>query len=126
MPMMRSLAPIRVASLTGHIVTVLPEGSYVPDEIVGEAEYRGCVVIDEGGSKPKPEAKPEPETKPESPIPSDRAAAIVKATRELLRKGADADFRTDGVPRIGALREHMGDDTVTNRELAYALATVTV
>jgi hypothetical protein len=50
----------------------------------------------------------------------------VQATRELMRKNNEADFKHDGTPRVGALREHMGDDTITLRDVAYALASVTL
>jgi hypothetical protein len=122
MPVMRSLAPIRIASLTGHIVVIQPEGTLVPDALVEEAQYRGCVVIDTPVSPPTAE----PEVPRKVPIPRERSAAIVQATRELMRKNNEADFKHDGTPRVGALREHMGDDTITLRDVAYALATVSL
>lgn len=116
MPMMRSLTPTRIASVSGYIVVVKPEGSYVPDAIVDEAMYRGCVVMEA-------EATTEPVEPPAVEPPPDRQTRLIEVVRQLLLKGDPDDFTITGAPRTRSVnRELDGEFTATTGEVAKALA----
>ena len=128
MPQMKSLAPVRIASRTGHVVVVTPEGSFVPDVLVPEAFSRGCVLANDA---PAASAAAEPSApsalsaaveKPAEP-PSERLLQIREAVAKLIENNDPADFTATGIPRVAAVRRVV-DDSVTSEEIAEAMLLV--
>ena len=113
---MVSLFPIRVASPSGHVVMVRPEGSSVPDHMVVLAERAGCARA------PDPELM---DVSRRSPVPGEsdeaRMHRINKAVRQLLEENDPENFTPSGRPRIMAVRERLNDPTVGSPELTRAL-----
>lgn len=128
MPLMKSLAPVRLASRTGHTVVVTPEGSFVPAVLVPEALARGCVtVVEPDETKASVKASPEamqgemPLTGGEAREP--RLKQIRDAVTKLVDNNDPADFTATGIPRVAAVRR-VFDDSVTSEEIAEAMLLV--
>lgn len=129
MPLMKSLAPVRLASRAGHTVLVTAEGSFVPEVLVPEALSRGCVLTTVEPSADLGEADATPPTKPVEPDPpvaeprNQRLTQIREAVALLVATNDPADFTATGVPRVAAVRRVV-DDSVTAEEISEAMLLV--
>lgn len=96
----RTLRPVRIASLTGHVINLEPgKPKALPPELHAEAYAMGCVPVD----------SPENVDVPLVPQGEDRERAIVDAINELIVRGDADNFRkADGVPKVAAVEEIFG------------------
>ena len=95
----RTLRPVRIASLTGHIINLVPgEPKALPPEMHEEAYAAGCVPVD----------SPEHVTAPMIPQGEDRARAITDAIHVLITANDDTKFKKDGVPKVAAIEAIFG------------------
>lgn len=108
MPVMRSLAPVRVASTKGHVVLVTPEGSFVPQALEVEARRFGCVPTEEAPAEPVKETL------------SERQERIAEAVRAALAENKAEEFTQDGMPKVHAVSRRLGE-RVTAEELMTVL-----
>ena len=108
MPVMRSLAKVRVASTKGHVAVVTPEGTFVPPALEVEARRFGCVPIEEAPMAPEPEAS------------SEREERIADAVRAALAENKVGEFTQDGLPKVHAISKRVGE-RVTSEELMTVL-----
>ena len=106
MPEMRSLAPVRVASTAGYIVIVTPEGVHVPQELVPEAQARGCVIANDNSiAEPQePEEIPVYEFRPKS-----REDKIREIIDEMVEENDEKNFTKEGIPRVAAVSKRFGE-----------------
>lgn len=95
----RTLRPVRIASLTGHIINIVPgEPKALPPSMHEEAYAAGCVPVD----------SPEHVTAPLVPSGEDREAALVHAIHQLIAENDDAKFKNSGAPKVAAMEEVFG------------------
>lgn len=130
MPLMKSLAPVRLASRAGHTVVVTPEGAFVPPVLVPEALSRGCVPVEESkDSSATVAANPVVESvQAELPLAEgdpreSRLKQVRGAVTKLIENNDPADFTATGVPRVAAVRR-VFDESVTSEEIAEAMLLV--
>lgn len=95
----RTLRTVRIASLSGHVVTIEPgKPQALPPVLHAEAYAAGCV----------PEDSPE-HVVPLVPQGDERERAITDAIHELITRGDNDNFRkADGVPKVAAIEEIFG------------------
>lgn len=94
----RTLRPVRIASLTGHIINIVPgEPKALPPEMHEEAYAAGCVPVD----------SPE-HVAPLVPQGEDRERALTDAIHVLITGNDDTKFKKDGVPKVAAIEEVFG------------------
>jgi hypothetical protein len=140
--------PVRLASLSGHVILIGENPRDIPEEFLGDARAAGCLSEEEleglklrllGGTKVPPASIADPpQTSPTNlekdedsfPSPpgslesdSDRAEKIKAAVIELINAGNPNDFTGNGVPKVEALKEKLGFEvSAPERDSAYAAA----
>lgn len=95
----RTLRTVRIASLSGHVVTLEPgEPQALPPVLHAEAYAAGCVPVDSPDH-----------VAPLVPQGDERERAITDAIHELITRGDNTQFRkADGVPKVAAIEEIFG------------------
>lgn len=122
MPKFRSLAPVRISSITGHVVIIEPEGTNIPDVLVAEAVARGCVPCEGEELKLATPANVEPEVADDDGHELDEGAkqtAIDMAIIELIAANDETKFTGNGKPKVAAVRDIVEFD-ITADEIAEA------
>lgn len=112
MPRMVSLAPVRIASLTGHTVIVTPEGADVPEFLVEEASRYGCALENAvaptfGLSTARAVPKEDMEI---DVVGGGRQQLLEQALARIVERNNPAEFTAAGQPRVSAMRREMGGD----------------
>jgi hypothetical protein len=112
MPRMVSLVPVRVASLTGHVVLVGPDGADVPDILVDEAKQHGCAL--ESDITPTfglSAARRVPKEDIEIDVTGGgRRQLLEQALARIVERNNPGEFTAAGQPRVSAMRREMGGD----------------
>ena len=94
----RTLRPVRLASLTGHIIHIEPgEPKAIPPSMHDEAYAAGCVPVD----------SPE-HVAPSVPQGEDRERALTDAIHQLIAENDDSKFKNNGAPKVAAMEEVFG------------------
>lgn len=110
----KSLAPTRIASKSGHVVTIMPEGTDIPEVLEIEARAKGCVPV----------AELEAPTAAPPPLEADKRDEVIKEAIELLMAKNDPnDFtKTEPVrPKLAAVRATANLDDVTGDDILRLL-----
>lgn len=125
MATVKVLRETRVTTLHGHAFILAAGDTEVPDSVVADCMRFGAVEVGES-AQGKPESKMEssPEEAPEE-APETRRTRIERAITELLSLNDPAHFNTNGQPKVGAVRERMGDDSVKPAEVSGVWADLT-
>lgn len=106
----RTLRPVRIASLTGHVICIEPGSPVaIPEELHAEAYAMGCVPVD----------SPEHIDRPVVPLGDTRERGIIDSIHVLITAGDAGKFRKDGVPTVKAVEEVFGF-AVTSNEVEAA------
>ena len=96
--MFRTLRPVRLASLTGHIIHIKPgEPKALPASMHEEAYLAGCVPVD----------SPE-HVAPAVPQGDDRDRSVTDAIHVLIALNDETKFKKDGTPKVAAVEEVFG------------------
>lgn len=96
----RTLRPVRIASLSGHIINIKPGHPVdVPPPAQAEAYAMGCVPVDSDNGDHKA---------PLVPQGDDRERAIMDSIHILITKGDLSKFKVNGIPRVDAVEEEFG------------------
>lgn len=112
MPRMKSLAPVHLIGLDGNTALVTPEGAFVPDSLVPEAERRGCVRED----------APPPKTEGMTPRRTTtlKDHKIIQAVKTIKERGDADDLLSTGAPKAAAVAKEVGE-RVSSAEINTAL-----
>lgn len=109
---MISLVPVRIASLTGHVVIVTPGGADVPEHLVEEAMRYGCapeaLVAQHRGLSA---ARPVPQEDMEIEVVSEgREQRLRQAIARIIERNNPNEFTLAGQPRVSTVRRELGED----------------
>lgn len=100
-----SLRDLRIASTTGHVVTIKAnEPTFIPEPVRTEAEALGCVPVDQIKEAPKVEVELSDDA---------RRAKLLEAIDILATTGNEKDFTVDGRPRARAVLDAAGVKATT-------------
>jgi hypothetical protein len=131
MPYVKSLRPVRIATLSGHVVDVVAmKPTFVPAPAYEEARAAGCVMCDEHGKiivedglgsaalHDDPDEIPflPPE---ERDVPEKRVRVIKLAVLKCFKRNSREDFGANGVPKAQVVTRMIGFQ-VTAGEVAEA------
>jgi hypothetical protein len=107
-----TLRPLRLASLNGMCVNIPANKPYaLPSVLLPEALAAGCIPAEQSDVEELRDAQVVAD---QNRI--ERDEAIAAAIQLLVDKNDTEDFSPTGVPRITALRDVMGDDSLTSKE----------
>jgi hypothetical protein len=94
MPLFKSDKPVRIASLTGYMVTFVPgEPQNIPEVLITEALALGCTPVT--GTYVNSDANLSAD---------EREAELKTIITALIAKNDPKDFNHDGSPRVHAVR----------------------
>ena len=131
MPYVKSLRPLRISTLSGHIVNVpalVP--TFVPPAALAEAKAAGCVTCDEHGKIVLEEGLggaplfDEPDDIPFLPPedrddPAKRKRVVTLAVLKCFKRNNRDDFGNNGVPKANVVTRMIGFQ-VSGAEVADA------